>query len=126
MSADLTKVRQNLLNLLSNANKFSKKSTITLTVMRETIEGKDFLLFRITDQGIGMTEEQVQKIFQAFVQIEGFSPRKYGGSGLSLAVTKQFCQIMGGDITVKSQFGKGSTFAMRLPALANRVKNVSH
>ncbi len=119
MSADLTKVRQNLLNLLSNANKFSKQSTITLTVIRETIEGIDWILFRVTDQGIGMTKEQIQKVFQAFVQVDGSPTRQYGGSGLGLAITKQFCQIMGGEVTVKSQFGKGSTFTMRLPAQAN-------
>jgi signal transduction histidine kinase len=116
MSADLTKVRQNLLNLLSNANKFSKQSTIALVVMRECIDDIDWILFRITDQGIGMTTEQVRKLFKAFMQVDGSPTRRFGGSGLGLAITKQFCEIMGGEITVESQFGKGSTFIMRLPA----------
>ena len=114
MSADLTKVRQNLLNLLTNANKFSQQSTISLTVMRETVEGVDWILFRIADQGIGMTQEQIKKLFQAFVQIDTGSRKS--GNGLGLAITKKFCQIMGGDIWVESQVGQGSTFTMRLPA----------
>jgi signal transduction histidine kinase len=121
MSQDLSKVRQNLLNLLSNANKFSKQTTILLAVLRETVDGIDWILFRITDQGIGMTDDQVQNLFQAFVPVDASKPtRKYGGSsGLGLAVTKQFCEIMGGEIFVKSKIGQGSTFTMRLPAQVN-------
>jgi signal transduction histidine kinase len=116
MSADLAKVRQNLLNLLTNANKFSKQSTILLAAHRETEDGMDWLLFTIKDQGIGMTKDQIARLFQAFVQFEA-SPSQFGrGSGLGLAITKQFCQVMGGDISVESQFGLGSTFTMRLPA----------
>jgi signal transduction histidine kinase len=122
MSADLTKVRQNLLNLLSNANKFSKQSTIHLSASRQTEEGIDWILFSVTDQGIGMTPEQIRKLFQAFTQIDSSPTRKYGGSGLGLAITKQFCQIMGGDILVESQFGQGSTFVMRLPAQVNPIE----
>jgi len=116
MSADLTKVRQNLLNLLSNANKFSKQSTIMLTVTRTSIDGFDWVIFRIIDKGIGMTSEQIERLFEAFMQADTSPTRKYGGSGLGLAITKQFCEIMGGDISVESQFGKGSIFSMRLPA----------
>lgn len=116
MTTDLTKVRQNLLNLLSNANKFSKQNTILLVVTRETEEGIDWITFQVTDHGIGMTAVQMQKLFQAFTQVDSSPTRRYGGSGLGLAITKQFCQIMGGDITVDSQFGRGSTFTMRLPA----------
>ncbi len=125
MSQDLTKVRQNLLNLLSNANKFSKQSTILLTVFRKTVSGIDWIEFHIKDQGIGMTKEQVQNLFQAFKQIEAlYTPRKYGGgSGLGLAVTRQFCEIMGGHILVDSQMGQGSTFTMRLPAQINISKS---
>ncbi len=115
MSADLTKVRQNLINLLSNANKFSKQSTISLDVNREAIDGIDWIIFHILDQGIGMTQEQIEKLFHAFAQFEMELTSK-GHSNLSLAVTKQFCQIMGGDIFVESQFGQGSNFIMRLPA----------
>jgi signal transduction histidine kinase len=114
MSADLTKVRQNLLNLLTNANKFSQQSTISLTVIRETVEGVDWVLFRVADQGIGMTQEQMKKLFQAFIGIDTGSSKT--GNGLGLAITKKFCQIMGGDIWVESEVGQGSTFTMRLPA----------
>jgi len=116
MTTDLTKVRQNLLNLLSNANKFSKQNTILLMVTRETVEDIDWITFQVTDHGIGMTAVQMQKLFQAFTQVDSSPTRRYGGSGLGLAITKQFCQIMGGDITVQSQFGQGATFIMRLPA----------
>jgi len=116
MSADLTKVRQNLLNLLSNANKFSKQSTIILAVNRERADGIDWIIFKVNDQGIGMTKEQINKLFQAFTQLDASPTRRFGGSGLGLAITKQFCDIMGGDIQVHSQFGQGSNFTMRLPA----------
>ncbi len=123
MSADLTKVRQNLLNLLTNANKFSQQSTISLTVMRETVEGVDWILCRVADQGIGMTQEQIKKLFQAFMQIDIIGIRK-SGNGLGLAITKKFCQIMGGDIWVESQVGEGSTFTMRLPAQVTPVEEL--
>jgi signal transduction histidine kinase len=121
MTADLTKVRQNLLNLLSNANKFSKQNIIHLIVTRENVDGVDWLMFKIMDHGIGMTNEQIQKLFQPFSQVDSSSTRRYGGSGLGLAITKQFCQIMGGDVNVESKFGQGSTFAMRLPAHVNPI-----
>ena len=123
MSADLTKVRQNLLNLLSNANKFSKQSTINLNVSRERSEGFDWIIFQVIDRGIGMTPEQIQKLFKAFSQADSSPTRKYGGSGLGLAITKQFTEIMGGDVSVESQFGQGSTFTIRLPA---EVKPIIH
>lgn len=122
MTADLNKVRQNLLHLLSNANKFSKQNTILLEVTREVSDDIDWIIFRITDHGIGMTYEQIQKLFQAFIQVDPSTTRKYGGSGLGLAITKQFCQIMGGDISVESEFGQGSTFFMRLPAEVRPLK----
>jgi len=122
MSADLTKVRQNLLNLLTNANKFSQQSTISLTVMRETVEGVDWILCRVADQGIGMTQEQIKKLFQAFMQIDTGIGKS--GNGLGLAITKKFCQIMGGDIWVESQVGEGSTFTMRLPAQVTPVEEL--
>ncbi len=121
MSADLTKVRQNLLNLLSNANKFSKQNTIQLMVTRENVEGVDWVVFKILDHGIGMTAEQIHKLFLPFSQIDASPTRRYGGSGLGLAITKQFCQIMGGDVSVESKFGQGSVFTMRLPAQVNQL-----
>jgi len=116
MYADLTKVRQSLFNLLSNAVKFTEQGTITLDVVRETVDGTDWVTFRVSDTGIGMTPEQVEKLFQAFSQAEALTARKYGGTGLGLAVTRRFCQMMGGDISVESEYGVGSTFTIRLPA----------
>src|SRR5919199_3232106 len=116
MHADLTKVRQALFNLLSNAAKFTENGTVTLTVERETFEGRDWLRFGVADTGIGMTPEQMDKLFQPFSQAHASTTRKYGGTGLGLALTRRLCQMMGGDITVESAPGKGSTFTIRLPA----------
>jgi signal transduction histidine kinase len=116
MHADLTKVRQGLLNLLSNAAKFTEGGTITLDVGRETVDEADWLTFGVSDTGIGMTPEQMEKLFQAFAQADASTTRKYGGTGLGLAITNRFCQMMGGDITVASEPGVGSTFTIRLPA----------
>jgi signal transduction histidine kinase/DNA-binding response OmpR family regulator len=129
MLADLTKIRQTLFNLLSNATKFTGKGSITLAVRR--IHGEpsgsqrtktnadstgDRLNFSVTDTGIGMTEEQLGKLFQAFSQADPSTTRKYGGTGLGLVISRKFCQMMGGDITVRSEFGKGTTFTVDLPA----------
>ena len=115
MHADLTKVRQSLFNLLSNASKFTENGTITLTVSRQNIDEKDWIQFQVSDTGIGMTPEQMGKLFQAFTQADASTTRKYGGTGLGLAITKKFCQLMGGDIMVESLSGKGSTFTIQLP-----------
>jgi PAS domain S-box-containing protein len=116
MRTDLTKVRQSLFNLLSNASKFTTQGTIGLTVTRQAENGAEWITFRVTDTGIGMTPAQMAKLFQAFSQAEASTARQYGGTGLGLAITKRFCQMMGGDITVTSEVGKGSTFTIRLPA----------
>ena len=116
MQADLTKVRQSLCNLLSNASKFTKQGTIALTVIRGAVDGFDWLTFSVRDTGIGMTPTQMAKLFQAFSQAEASTARQFGGTGLGLAITKKFCQMMGGDVTVESELGKGSTFTIRLPA----------
>ena len=116
MHADLTKVRQALFNLLSNACKFTDQGTITLSVSEEAINGSPWLRFRVSDTGIGMTPEQMDKLFQAFSQADASTTREYGGTGLGLAISRKFCQMMGGDITVESVFGEGSTFTIRLPA----------
>lgn len=116
MHADLTKVRQSLLNLLSNACKFTEQGTITVTAKRETTGDTDWIEFKIQDDGIGMTEEQQQKLFQAFTQADSSTTRKYGGTGLGLVITKRFTEMMGGMIQVSSEFGHGSTFVMRLPS----------
>ena len=115
MHADLTKVRQSLFNLLSNASKFTKQGKITLDVSTQTIQEKQFITFKVKDTGIGMSSEQKGKLFQAFTQADASTTRKYGGTGLGLAITKKFCQMMGGDIYVESEIGKGSTFSINLP-----------
>jgi len=117
MHADLTKVRQNLFNLLSNAAKFTENGTIILSVTYQSFDASDWVEFRVSDTGIGMTAEQLSKLFQAFAQADASTTRKYGGTGLGLAITRKFCQMMGGDVTVESEYGQGTSFIMRLPAL---------
>jgi signal transduction histidine kinase len=112
MHADLTKVRQALFNLLSNASKFTERGTITLTVEREP---DDWLTFAVADTGIGMTDQQIGRLFEAFSQAEASTRSQYGGTGLGLAISRQFCRLMGGDITVESTYGEGATFTVRLP-----------
>ena len=112
MHADLTKVRQILLNLLSNACKFTEQGTITLTITRDP----DAVLLAVGDTGIGMTPQQMERLFVAFAQAEASTTSKYGGTGLGLAITRRFSQMMGGDVTCVSELGKGSTFTVRLPA----------
>jgi signal transduction histidine kinase/CheY-like chemotaxis protein len=112
---DVTKVRQVLLNLVSNAAKFTEKGTISLEATREADVTGGWVVFRVRDTGIGMTPEQTAKLFQAFTQADGSTMRKYGGTGLGLALSRKFCVMMGGDINVVSEAGKGSTFTVRLP-----------
>jgi signal transduction histidine kinase/CheY-like chemotaxis protein len=112
---DVTKVRQVLLNLLSNAAKFTENGMVSLEVARETDVTGSWVVFRIRDTGIGMTPEQTAKLFQAFTQADGSTMRKYGGTGLGLALSRKFCVMMGGDVNVESEAGKGSTFIVRLP-----------
>ncbi len=125
MTADQTKVRQCLLNLLSNAAKFTKDGDVTLRVKRETIAAldeatsRDWLAFEVQDSGIGMSEEQVLRLFQAFTQADASTTRKFGGTGLGLALTRRFCQMMGGDVNVQSVPGAGSTFTFHLPAVVS-------
>ena len=123
MHADLTKVRQALFNLLSNACKFTDRGTITLDISNEPINGNPWLRFRVSDTGIGMTPEQMDKLFEAFSQADASTTRQYGGTGLGLAISRKFCQMMGGDITVESVFGEGSTFTIRLPAEVHEIKS---
>ncbi len=116
--ADLIKVRQVLFNLLSNAAKFTHGGTITLDVARELTDERDWVVFRIADTGIGMTPEQMQALFQEFSQADASITRKYGGTGLGLALTRRMCEIMGATISVESSPGIGSLFTVRLPACA--------
>jgi signal transduction histidine kinase/CheY-like chemotaxis protein len=114
--SDLTKVRQGLFNLLSNACKFTRNGEITLDVFRDSGEGKEWINFQVSDTGIGISQEQMKKLFEAFSQADSSTTRQYGGTGLGLNITRKFCQLMGGDVSVRSEYGKGSTFAIRLPA----------
>lgn len=135
MHADAMKLRQVLLNVLSNAAKFTNKGTITLTVklhngeeLAGTIQsdedsplataraGNTYVIFQVTDTGIGMTEEQMDTVFDAFSQADASTTRKYGGTGLGLAISRHFCRMMGGDIMVESVINHGSTFTVVLPA----------
>ena len=119
MHADLTKVRQSLFNLLSNACKFTENGTITLEASREPLGGVDWIKFSVSDTGIGMAPDQMEKLFQPFVQGDASTSRKFGGTGLGMTITHRFCEMMGGEITAKSEPGRGTTFTIRLPA---RVK----
>jgi len=116
--ADITKVRQGLFNLLSNASKFTDQGSITLTVSREGSEGQEWIDFAVADNGIGMNEEQMGRLFEAFSQAEASTTRRFGGTGLGLAITRHFCEMMGGSVIVTSEIGQGSTFIMKLPAVA--------
>jgi signal transduction histidine kinase/NO-binding membrane sensor protein with MHYT domain/CheY-like chemotaxis protein len=115
LHADLTKVRQALFNLLSNACKFTTGGAIVLEVVQERIDGAAWLRFRVSDTGIGISPEQMKKLFQAFSQADGSISQKYGGTGLGLVISRRFCQMMGGDITVESALGEGSSFTIRMP-----------
>jgi len=121
MRADLTKVRQALFNLLSNACKFTDHGTVAITVSREGSEDQDWLRFSVSDTGIGMTPEQLARLFEAFSQADAATTRKYGGTGLGLALSRRLCRMMGGDVTVESESGRGSTFTIRLPAVVPDV-----
>jgi len=114
--ADQIRVRQVLLNLASNAAKFTKDGTVTIRAEREAGKGGEQIRIAVTDTGIGLTHEQVGKLFQEFVQADASTTRKFGGTGLGLAISQRFCRMMGGDITVESEPGRGSTFCVVLPA----------
>ncbi len=116
MHADQTRIRQALLNLVSNANKFTEHGRVTVDVARINGTGREEITMTVADTGIGMSSEQVGRLFQEFVQADASTTRKYGGTGLGLAISRRFCQMMGGEISVQSELGKGSTFTIRLPA----------
>jgi PAS domain S-box-containing protein len=143
MQADLTKVRQIIFNLLSNASKFTERGTITFTIERRKNEngginipgstqpsaldlsGEEWLVFGVSDTGIGMTSEQMESLFQEFTQADASTTRKYGGTGLGLTISRRFCQMMGGEIEVESEPGRGSTFTVWLPAQVVKVEPAS-
>lgn len=116
MHTDLTKLRQSLLNLLSNAAKFTHQGHITLEIERIYKSGAEWVIFRVIDTGIGMNEWQIGRLFQAFTQADASTTRQYGGTGLGLAITRHFIRMMEGDIEVTSQPSKGSVFIITMPA----------
>ncbi|MEB3829018.1 MASE1 domain-containing protein [Phormidium sp. CCY1219] len=142
MSTDMTKLRQILLNLLSNAAKFTHGGQITLTVKRQNTlpteatcanhlhpsppssdsPGLEWIVFQVTDTGIGMNAEQLAQVFQPFTQADASTTRKYGGTGLGLTISQKFCQMMGGDISVASELDRGSKFTIWLPAMVSKVE----
>src|SRR5256886_13682528 len=113
--ADQMRVRQALLNLVGNANKFTERGTVTIRARRREIDNRESVEIAVTDTGIGMTPAQMEKLFQEFSQADSSTTRKYGGTGLGLAISQRFCRMMGGDISVQSEPGRGSTFTIRLP-----------
>ena len=113
--ADLTKVRQGLFNLLSNAAKFTKAGTVTLAVKPEDVGGRDGVRFAVSDTGIGIPTDKLAHIFEEFSQVDESTGKNFGGTGLGLTITRRFCQMMGGDVLVESTVGQGSTFSLLLP-----------
>jgi signal transduction histidine kinase len=132
MWGDLTKIRQSLFNLLSNASKFTSNGQISLKVSRDLTmelakngEQKAMICFQVRDTGIGIKPEQIAKLFQPFSQADSSTTRKYGGTGLGLAITGEFAKMMGGVVTVESEYGYGSMFTLSLPQAIGNPPNIS-
>lgn len=123
--ADSTRIRQSLLNLLSNACKFTENGSVTLDVKRYLEDNKEWISLTVSDTGIGISQEQINKLFQPFSQADASTTRKYGGTGLGLVISRKFCQLMGGDILVESQVGVGSSFIIKLPCVSADPKRIS-
>ncbi|GDY20344.1 hypothetical protein LBMAG56_16890 [Verrucomicrobiota bacterium] len=123
MTADMTKVRQTLFNLLSNATKFTDAGRITLTVERRPFDGADHIFIHVADTGIGIPAKQLDKLFRSFSQADSTTARKFGGTGLGLAISRRFARLMQGDLTVQSEPGKGSTFTVHWPAVVRKPEH---
>jgi signal transduction histidine kinase len=115
MVGDMAKVRQVLTNLLSNAAKFTKQGEVTLSAREETEDGRAFIVFDVSDTGIGLSQEQQDLVFRPFTQADSSTTRKFGGTGLGLTIGVRFCELMGGGLSVSSTLGEGSTFTTRIP-----------
>jgi GAF domain-containing protein/DNA-binding response OmpR family regulator len=122
--ADQTRFRQALLNLASNANKFTENGTVTIAARAQQLDSREWITIAVTDTGIGMTEEQMGRLFQEFSQADASTSRKYGGTGLGLAISRHFCRLMGGDVTAESKLGEGSTFTIRLPRIVESIETL--
>jgi signal transduction histidine kinase/CheY-like chemotaxis protein len=120
--ADLTKLRQSLFNLLSNAAKFTEGGTVTLEVNRERREDDDWITLSVTDTGIGIKDESLEHVFEEFSQADDSTSRDFGGTGLGLPISRRFCRMMGGDISITSEYGVGSTFTIELPAQVDALE----
>jgi signal transduction histidine kinase/CheY-like chemotaxis protein len=125
MHADLTRVRQILFNLLSNASKFTQRGRVGLEVLPLRYDGQEWLEFAVADTGIGLTAEQQERLFQSFSQADPSTSRRYGGTGLGLVISRRFAQMMGGDVIVESEIGRGSVFTVRLPRVAGQAESVA-
>jgi len=123
--ADLTRVRQILYNLLSNAAKFTQEGTVALQVQAVRIQGEPWIEFAVADTGIGLAPDQQRRLFQSFSQADPSTSRKYGGTGLGLVISRRFAQMMGGDIHLHSELGRGSTFTVRLPRTGGGARSSS-
>jgi adenylate cyclase len=119
LNADPMRLKQILLNLLSNACKFTKEGEVALRRVRKVADGRDWVELAVADSGIGLTAEQQAKLFQDFSQADSLTARRYGGTGLGLALSRKLARMMGGDVTVASEPGKGSVFTVRLPGGAD-------
>jgi signal transduction histidine kinase len=116
MRSDPTKVRQVLVNLLTNAAKFTSQGTVRLRVRREPGSSSDWITISVADSGIGMTREQIERVFDAFTQADPSASGRHGGAGLGLAIVRRFCELLGGEVVARSEPGGGSEFRVRLPA----------
>ena len=123
LHTDRTKLKQSIINLLSNASKFTQNGTIGLAARAVLRGATRFASFAISDTGIGMTPEQTAKLFQPFTQADGSTTKRFGGTGLGLAITKHFCEMLGGEVSLQSEPGKGSTFTILLPVRASPTKD---
>jgi signal transduction histidine kinase len=125
LTTDPMRLRQILLNLLSNACKFTTQGEVSLRVRRAALNGRSWLEFAVADTGIGMSPDQLSKLFEEFAQADATTARQYGGTGLGLAITRKLCQMMGGDVTVTSELGKGSVFTVHLPGAAEPLSKAA-
>jgi signal transduction histidine kinase len=115
MRSDETRLRQCLTNLLGNAAKFTTRGRVGLNIQKETVEERDWIVFQVSDTGIGMNEAQMSRLFESFYQADSSISRRYGGTGLGLSLTKQFCEMLGGKLAVQSAENQGTTFTMKVP-----------
>jgi CheY-like chemotaxis protein len=122
MRADLTKLRQSLFNLLSNAAKFTKNGSVTLIAKRQRREEGDWITLSVSDTGIGIRDDKLEHVFEEFSQADESTSRDFGGTGLGLPISRKFCRMMGGDVSVTSQLGRGSTFTIELPAQVDALE----